>query len=250
MLVMDNYWSSFFLNYLPHIAVLLLVFGVAARFVFRNETIHAKSSQFLQDDRMLKVSLNFFHWGILLVLVGHFLGLFTLRWMYLWLMSVETKRMLAITMGLFFGICAFFGILGLLIRRLNHERIKLNSGVGDVLIEIILTVQIFLGLSSTVTTIFYPVSHYLAFDDWAQSVITFQPRAGEIIAQMPAIYKIHIVLGCLIFIILPFSKLTHFFVAPLQFIFRKSQQIVWKRSGKSTVAMDEQMENVNLKGDD
>ncbi|MDO5570068.1 MAG: respiratory nitrate reductase subunit gamma [Bacteroidales bacterium] len=247
---MGNYWTSFFLNYLPHIAVALLVVGVIARLVFRNNTIHAKSSQLLQDDAMLKVSLNCFHWGILLVLAGHFLGLFTPRWMYLWLMSVETKRILAITMGSFFGLCAFFGILSLLIRRLRHERVKVNSGWGDIAIEIILTIQIFLGLSSTTTTIFSPISNYLAFDDWAQSVITFQPRAGLIIAEMPIIYKIHIVLGCIIFITLPYSKLMHFFVAPLQYFFRKSYQLVWKRKETSNVAVDEQMENRNLKTDD
>lgn len=226
---MAQYWNIFLLNYLPHIAVMLLVFGVIARFVFRNKTIHAKSSQFLQDSKGLYYSLMFFHWGILFVLAGHFLGLFTPRWMYEWLMSVETKRWIAIIAGSFFGICAFVGIFSLFIRRIKNERVRINSSWGDIAIEIILTVQIFLGLSSTGTTFFSPVENYLLFDTWAQAVITFQPDAGTIISAMPWIYKVHIVCGCLIFIILPYSKLMHFFVMPLQYIWRRSAQLVWKR---------------------
>lgn len=226
---MAQYWNSFLFNYLPHIAVMLLIFGVIARFVFRNQTIHAKSSQFLEDNKTLRYSLMLFHWGILFVLVGHFLGLFTPRWMYEWFMSVETKRWIAIIAGSFFGLCAFVGILSLFFRRINHERIKINSSWGDIAIELILSVQILLGLSSTATTFVSPIENYLLFDTWAQSVITFQPRAGIIIMQMPWIYKVHIIGGCLIFIILPYSKLMHFFVAPLQYIWRKSYQLVWRR---------------------
>ncbi|MEG1616841.1 MAG: respiratory nitrate reductase subunit gamma [Bacteroidales bacterium] len=224
-----NYWNSFLFNYLPHIAVLLLIFGVIGRLVFWNKSIHAKSTQLLQDDKTLRYSLMFFHWGIVFVLLGHFLGLFTPRWMYEWLMSVETKRWLAIIMGSFFGLCAFFGMVGLFIRRQKHERIKINSSWGDIAIEIILMVQIFLGLASTTKTFFSPIENYLLFDTWAQAVITFQPKAGAIILEMPWIYKVHIICGCLIFIIFPYSKLMHFFVTPLQYIWRKSTQLVWSR---------------------
>lgn len=232
---MQHYWTSLLFNYLPHIAVMLLIFGVVARFVFRNKTIHAKSSQLLQDDKALRISLNLFHYGILFVLLGHFLGLFTPRWMYEWFMSVETKRILAITMGSFFGLCAFIGIFSLFLRRLNHQRIRVVSAWGDFAIEIILCIQIFLGLSSTAMTATSPVETYLLFDVWAQSVITFQPQAGMIILEMPWIYKVHIVCGCLIFIILPYSKLMHFFIAPLQYFWRKSYQLVWRRKGEAVV---------------
>lgn len=228
-MIMQQYWTSLFFNYLPHVAIFLLIFGVAARFIYRNKSIHAKSTQFLQDNAAMKLSLNLFHYGILFVLLGHFLGLFTPRWMYLWLMSLETKRILAITCGGFFGLCALIGIFSLFVRRLKHERVRITSSWGDIGIEILLCVQIFLGLSATTETIMQPVSTYETFDVWAQSVITFKPQAGEIIMQMPLIYKLHIILGCLIFIILPYSKLMHFFVAPIKYVWRKSYQLVWRR---------------------
>lgn len=225
---MSEYFSILFFSYLPHIAVFLMIFGLIARFVYRNDTIHAKSTQFLQDNKPLRISLLMFHWGILAVLAGHIFGLFTPRWMYTWLFSVEVKRILAISMGGFFGICAVIGIVSLLVRRLKNERIRINSAWGDIAIEIILCLQIFLGLTATTITTISPVSQYLIFDKWAQSVITFQPMSGEIISSVPWVYKVHIICGCLIFIILPYSKLTHFFVAPLQYIWRKAAQLVSK----------------------
>lgn len=226
---MEHYWTTLLFNYLPHVAVFLLIAGLVGRFVYLNKTIHAKSTQFLQDDTAMKISLNLFHYGILFVLLGHFLGLFTPRWMYLWLMSEETKRMLALTCGGFFGACALIGIFSLFIRRVRHERVRINSGWGDIAIEIILCVQIFLGLSATATTATQPLSTYTLFDTWAQAVITFQPQSGVLIMEMPWIYKVHIVCGCLIFIILPYTKLVHFFVAPVKYIWRRSYQLVWRR---------------------
>ncbi len=225
---MGEYFSILLFSYLPHIAIFLMIFGLIARFVYRNNTIHAKSTQFLEDSMALKASLSMFHWGILFVLAGHIFGLLTPRWMYSWLFSVEVKRILAISMGGFFGLCAIIGIIGLLTRRVKNERIRLNSAFGDIAIEILLCFQIFVGLASTTITTFSPLSQYLIFDTWAQSVITFQPLSGVIIASVPWVYKVHIICGCLIFIILPYSKLTHFFVAPIQFIWRKAAQLVSK----------------------
>lgn len=225
---MSDYFSILFFSYLPHLAIFLLIFGLIARFVYRNKSIHAKSTQFLEGGMALKVSLELFHWGILAVLAGHIFGLLTPEWMYTWLFSPAFKRILAIAMGGFFGACALIGIVSLLIRRITNDRVRCSGAWGDIAIEVILCFQIFVGLCCTTITTFSPLSNYLMFDDWAQSVVTFQPLSGEIIASVPWVYKVHIICGCLIFIILPYSKLTHFFVAPIQFIWRKAAQLVSK----------------------
>jgi len=62
---------------------------------------------------------NLFHYGIIMVFVGHFVGLFTPERLYHLIMTTDTKRALALTLGSIFGTAAVIGITILLIRRLR-----------------------------------------------------------------------------------------------------------------------------------
>ncbi|GAB4209119.1 MAG: hypothetical protein Fur0023_21170 [Bacteroidia bacterium] len=101
----------------------------------------------------------------------------------------------------------------------------------DILIEILLLIQIFLGLwvaysyrwgSSWFASIMTP---YL----W--SVFTFAPDTQAVIA-LPWIVKLHIIGAFLIIGIFPFTRLVHFLVAPLHYIGRPYQIVIWYRDRK------------------
>lgn len=222
---MDNYINNLFFTYLPHISMTLFWFGVITRIVKISKTIQAESSQFLSKKGQ-SWGGNLFHYGIILVFIGHFAGLFTPEHFYHLFISTATKKTIAIVMGSVFGTAAVAGITILLVRRLKDQRIRINSSPADILLIVLLLIEMGLGLASIFISAGSSVENYAALGIWAQKVITFQPDAGAVIIGHSFIYKLHIVIGLFIFMIFPYTKLMHMFVLPIAYFFRSGYQMV------------------------
>ncbi len=222
---MDNFINNLLFTYLPHISMTLFWFGIITRIVMSPQSLQAESSQFLSKKGQ-RWGGNLFHYGILMVFLGHFTGLFTPANFYHLLMTTATKKVLAVTMGSIFGTAAVVGITILIIRRLKNERIRINSKPQDVLLLILLLVEMMLGMISITITAGSSVENYAELGVWAQKVITFQPDAGSMIAGHSLIYKLHIVVGLFIFMIFPYTKLMHMFVMPIAYFFRSAYQML------------------------
>ena len=222
---MDNFINNLLFTYLPHIAMTLFWFGLITRIVKSPQSLQAQSSQFLSKKGQ-RWGGNLFHYGILMVFLGHFTGLFTPQNLYHLLMTTATKRALAVAMGSIFGTAAVVGVIILLIRRLKNDRIRINSKPQDILLLILLLVEMVLGMISITITAGSSVENYAELGIWAQKVITFQPDAGAVIAGHSLIYKLHIVVGLFIFMIFPYTKLMHMFVMPIAYFFRSSYQLL------------------------
>ncbi len=227
---MENYFNNFLFTYFPHIALAVFWFGLITRFLVANKTIQAKSSQILEKNGILKGS-NLFHYGIIMVFLGHF-SLFLPEKLYHLVMTTETKRVIALSLGTLFGGLAVIGMLILLNRRIFNGRIKFTSSIHDYFILILLLVEATLGLSSTATTASVSVAEYASLGVWAQKVITFQPDAGAVIAGHSVLYKIHITIGLIIFMIFPYTKLMHLLVFPVTYFFRSGYQLIRKQVSK------------------
>ncbi|MBN1650594.1 MAG: respiratory nitrate reductase subunit gamma [Bacteroidales bacterium] len=222
---MDNYINNLLFTYLPHIAMTLFWFGVITRIVKTSKSLQAESSQFLSKKGQ-RWGGNLFHYGIILVFIGHFTGLFTPEHFYHLFMTTATKKVLAVIMGSIFGTAAFIGISILLFRRINEKRIRINSSPADILLILLLLIEMGLGLASVFISAESSVENYAALGLWAQKVITFQPDAGAVILGHSLIYKLHIVVGLFIFMVFPYTKLMHMFVMPIAYFFRSSYQMV------------------------
>lgn len=227
---MNNYINNLLFTYLPLIALAIFWFGLITRLFLMNKTVQAESTQFLANKKV-KLGSNLFHIGIIFVFFGH-LTLFIPEWLYHLVMTTETKRIIALTMGTFFGIMAIVGMTILIVRRFNDPRIKANSSFQDYFIIILLLVEALLGLSAVAGTATTPVEKYVALSEWAQAVVTFQPDAGALLSGHSIQYKIHIVIGLLIFMIFPYTKLMHILVYPFEYMFRRGYQLVRKRVNK------------------
>lgn len=224
---MDHFFNNLFFTYLPHIAMTLFWFGVVTRIVKTSRSIQAESSQFLKKSGQ-RVGGNLFHYGIILVFIGHFTGLFTPPDLYHIVITTETKKVMAVAMGSVFGTAALIGILILIYRRVSVTRIRKNSSPQDLLLLLLLLAEMVLGIISIFTTAGDSVENYAALGEWAQKIVTFQPNAGEVIADHSITYKLHIIIGLFIFMIFPYTKLMHMWVAPLAYFFRSGWQMVRK----------------------
>ena len=220
---------TFLFQYLPYIAGTLFVCGVTYRIAAQGKTVQAYSTQFLSNDLMLKWGSNLFHVGIILVFFGHIFGLLAPEWAYDWLITNEQKRQLAIVMGSGAGLITLVGISLLTLRRFTNPNVVANSHFGDYLFVVLIFLQIVTGLLGTVETINSDLEHYMNLDRWAQGLFTFLPEAPDFIVHASLAHKIHILLGFLLVIIFPFTKLMHMVALPVRYLIDYFQRLIKRK---------------------
>lgn len=233
---MWDFLHHFTFGIFPYVALTVFAVGSLIRFDREQYSWRSGSSQLLRK-RQLMIGSILFHIGILLLFVGHFVGLLTPHWVYEGLgVSVPAKQMLAITAGAIFGITCFAGLTILLHRRLFDPRIRGTSSGMDIFILCLLWVQLTLGL----VTIPFSLQHadgsvMLVLSEWAQRIVTFRSGASELVADVGFFYKAHIIMGLIVFMVFPFSRLVHIWSAPIWYLGRRGYQIVRTRRPTSGV---------------
>jgi nitrate reductase gamma subunit len=226
---MGHYFSELFLGVYPYIALTVFVIGSWLRYESDPYGWRTKSSQLLSNKGMQWGS-NLFHVGILLLFLGHFVGLLTPEWLYSIVISPAHKQILAMTAGGIFGSLCFVGLTILIWRRLFNPRIRATSSFGDIFILLLLYFQLILGLFTIAES-----AHHLdgqnmeALAYWAQHIVTFRPGAVAYLTNVPLLYKVHIVVGLTLFVVFPFTRLVHIWSAPVHYLLRTGYQIVRKR---------------------
>jgi nitrate reductase gamma subunit len=222
----DTLFHILFVWY-PYFCMGFFVVGSLFRFERDQYSWRAASSQLLRRRQMM-IGSNLFHIGILFLFVGHFVGLLTPTWLYTKLITVEQKQLLAITAGSIFGLVCFVGLTLLLHRRLFDARIRMTSTTMDMAILIILWVQLALGLATLPLSIFYHSDGeaMVRLSHWAQGILTLEADVDKYLHGLHWPYLAHLVLGMTIFLLFPFSRLVHFWSAPVGYLGRKGYQIV------------------------
>lgn len=225
--------NNFLFGIYPYIALTIFVVGSLIRYDREQYSWHASSSQLLNRTRSFMIGNHLFHWGILLLLAGHFIGLLTPHWLYSYFISAPTKQLLAMIAGGIFGSICFAGLSLLVYRRLFNPRVRATSRTSDILILLMLYAQLILGLMSiSVSAQHMDGSSMLALAEWAQHIVRFQPNASAFIAAESVIFKLHILLGLTIFLVFPFTRLVHMLSAPIHYIWRTGYQIVRSRAAR------------------
>lgn len=181
------------------------------------------------SNRAFAKANNRFHIGILLLFVGHVVGLLTPPSIYHTVIDTQTKQVVAMSFGGAFGIYCLLGMNILVKRRLTDPRVRATSNFSDIFILLLIYVQLILGL----LTIFASASHLdgsqmLLLGDWAQRIVTFRSGAAEVLSPVSIFYKAHIFVGLTMFLCFPFTRLVHIWSAPIWYLGR-SYQLVRQR---------------------
>ncbi|MGA1179821.1 MAG: respiratory nitrate reductase subunit gamma [Marivivens sp.] len=221
---------NFLFGIYPYIALSVLVIGSIARYETDPFTWKTSSSQLLRRKQLILGSV-LFHLGILVIFVGHFVGLLTPIQIFDALgISHTAKQLLAMGAGGIAGVLSLIGGLLLLHRRLFDSRIRKTSSFADIGILAIIVLQLILGIG----TIFISAQHLdgeemVRFMTWTQKIVTFRAGAAEEIADVALIFKLHMFLGLTIFVLFPFTRLVHMLSAPIRYVLRPGYQIVRSR---------------------
>lgn len=221
-----NFLNTLLFGYYPYLAISVFFVGCLARFERDQYTWRSGSSQFLSGDQLQKGS-NLFHIGILMLFVGHFVGLLTPPEIYHALgLSTSAKQILAVMAGGLFGGICFMGLKILVQRRLKNPRVRATSSRMDIFILLLIAFQLVLGLLTLPISLFHlDGGNMLLLADWAQSIVTFKAGAADRLSGVNWVFKLHIFVGISLFLIFPFSRLVHIWSAPLGYMFRPYQLV-------------------------
>ncbi len=222
-----DYINNLLFGIYPYIALSVFVLGSIVRYDRDQYTWKTGSSQLLESKQLRKGSIPF-HIGVIAILLGHFVGLLTPSavWHVLGI-TPEVKQVAAMAIGGIFGLICLYGIIILLNRRLNNERVRANSSSMDNAILILLLVQLLLGLIS----IFVSMGHLdgtemLLLMSWAQNIVILNGSiAADSIAGVNIIFKLHVFLGMTLILLFPFSRLVHVWSVPVKYLKRNYQVV-------------------------
>jgi len=216
----------------PYLCLTVFLLGSLIRFDREPYTWKTGSSQLLRRRKLMWGS-NLFHIGILVIFIGHFIGLLTPIWVFdLVGISHGFKQLMAIVIGGLAGIACLIGIGLLTHRRLSDHRIRATSSFGDIAILLLLLAQLLLGLATIPVSLSHLDGHVMVrFMEWAQSILLLRANAWTLVADAHPIFKAHLLLGMTIFLVFPFTRLVHVWSAPVWYLGRRGYQIV-RSSGR------------------
>jgi len=205
----------------PYVALIVFLIGTIYRYQhgFKYSSL---SSQLLETERLFPASVAF-HIGILTIFLAHLFGfIFPSIFSNI---GGETLILLE-TIGLIFGILAIIGLAMLIYRRFTNPRIRVVTNKMDTVIEILLLIQFIIGVIVAISLRWGLAWFASDMTPYLYSIFTFNPDISAVTASNWLI-KTHIVLGFLIILLVPFSRLVHFLVAPFHYITRPYQVVRW-----------------------
>ena len=204
-----NALDIFLFGVYPYIAFTVFLVGSLIRFDRDQYTWKSDSSQLLKAGQ-LRAGSNLFHVGVLFLFFGHLFGMLTPHFVYEHFRAAGSKQLMAMVSGGIAGTLGFIGVTLLLHRRLFEPRIRINSKTSDIVLLVLLWLQLALGLATIpLSAQHLDGSMMMKLAGWAQTIVTFQAGAPELLAEAGWIFKLHMFLGMSIFFIFPFTRLVH-----------------------------------------
>lgn len=215
---------------LPYAALVIFLVGTIQRYRSKGFKVSALSSQFLEGRNLFWGSVPF-HFGILVLFLGHLSAFVLPGPTIMW--NSNPMRLLTLEITAFtFGLSTLVGLTALFVRRLTNKRVMMVTTRMDIFLELLLLTQIVFGL--WVALGYRWGSSWFATDlsPYLWSLLTANPEITAVSA-MPWPIKVHIVGAFLIIGIFPFTRLVHFLVAPLHYISRPYQRVMWNWDRKA-----------------
>jgi nitrate reductase gamma subunit len=221
----NAYVNIFLFGIYPYVCLAILFVGSLIRFDREPYTWKSDSSQILRK-RQLRLGSNLFHYGVIVVILGHFAGFLAPHWAVDWALTPVAHQLLAMVIGGIAGLVAIVGLTILLARRLGDARIRLNSRKWDIAVALMLWLQLALGL----LTVLFSARHmdgvlFETLTSYVKGIVTFNGSTAALMADVPLPYKLHILLGFTIFLVSPFTRMVHIWsgVGSLAYLFRPYQ---------------------------
>lgn len=209
---------------LPYVVVAIELVGSIWRYFSHGYKFSSLSSEFLESKKLFWGSVPW-HYGILFVLLGHLVAFMFPRELLLW-NSVPLRLVILEVTAFSFGLLAVVGLVMLIYRRFTNPRIRVVTTRMDIVVLFILLIQVVSGLGIAVTMKWGSSWYAVALVPYLRSLFVLEPNINYV-AGMPWMVKLHIVNAFVMIGILPFTRLVHFLILPISYIWRPYQLVVW-----------------------
>jgi nitrate reductase gamma subunit len=199
----------------------VLVGGTIWRYRYDKFGWTTRSSE-LYESRLLRIGSPLFHFGLLVVIVGHVIGLIIPKSLTDAVgLSQEAYHLQALALGSIAGLSTLIGIGILIYRRRTTGPVFRATTGNDKLMYVVLVAAIVAGLATTLLGAAGGDAHNyrLTVAPWFRSLFILQPDIAAMGAAGLA-FQLHTLIGMVLFAIWPFTRLVHAFTAPLQYLFR------------------------------
>ncbi|MGB3732491.1 respiratory nitrate reductase subunit gamma [Microbacterium sp.] len=206
---------------LPYMCGAIFIVGHIWRYRYDKFGWTTRSSQ-TYENRLLRWGSPMFHFGILMVIAGHAVGLFIPReWLYAIGISEEIYHLGATVLGTFAAVLTLAGLAILIFRRRTVPAVFLATTVMDKIMYVLLGATLLFGTAATVVhQVFGPGFHYReTISPWIREALIFRPRP-ELMVDVPLLFQLHVLTACILFALWPFTRLVHVFSAPVGYLFR------------------------------
>ncbi|HVP21364.1 MAG TPA: respiratory nitrate reductase subunit gamma [Anaerolineaceae bacterium] len=224
-------WDTLFFIIFPYISLTLAICVTAYRSVYRPFTVSSMSSQLLERKKLYWGSISF-HYGIILVLLGHLFALFLPQGLLLW-NSVPVRLYLLELTGLGLGIWALVGLSILLWRRLSEKRVRVVTTPMDLVVLLLVILSTLTGVLIATLYRFGTSWFTVIFTPYLWSILTFQPKVS-LVSPLPWLIKLHVINFFILLAVFPFSRLVHIIAYPIGYVIRPWQIVIWnKKPGKN-----------------
>ena len=208
---------------LPYVVLLILVGGLVWRYRFDQFGWTTRSSQ-LYESKLLKIGSPIFHFALIAVLMGHIVGLLIPKAFTDWIgIDQHTYHAGALYGGPLAGIALIVGLAMLIWRRRSTTAVFKATTWNDKIMYLVLATVIGLGMVATLTGDTTPTGEEHNYREtvsvWFRSLFVVQPDV-EAMGAATWQFQTHVVIGMLLFAIIPFTRLVHAFSAPFHYLFR------------------------------
>lgn len=213
----------------PYVAFAIFIMGSIYRYRFSGYKVSSLSTQFLEGKKLFWGSQPF-HWGLLFLFFGHLIAFLFPQGVIAW--NGQPVRLLILEISAFtFGLSALLGLILLIKRRLSTRRISVVSNKMDMLVYVVLLTQIFSGLMVAFFVRWGSSWFAGVLTPYLRSIFSFQPNI-EAVSALPFWIQLHIISAFFIIAIIPFTRFMHFLVAPIDYLWRNYQLVIWNWNRK------------------
>lgn len=219
-------WNSVFFLIFPYLALITAVVVTIYRAAYRPFTLSSLSSQLLETRKLYWGSVAF-HWGIVLILLGHLGALLFPNTITAWNSKPIRLYLLELT-GIALAIWSLGGLLILIWRRLSERRVRAVTSAMDGIVLALLLVSIITGIWTAAGYRFGSQWFTAVFTPYLWSLLTLRPQVG-LVAPLPLVIKLHVFNFFVLLAIFPFSRLVHIITYPLGYLFRPWQIVIRAR---------------------
>jgi len=220
----QNFLDQFLFVALPYVCLFTFFLMTIYRYRVQSFSYSSLSSQFLENKHHFWAVVPF-HYGILVVTLGHFVAFLIPRSLLAW-NSVPWRLYVLEISALAFGILTVIGLVGIIVRRFGSSKVRVVTTPTDWLLFAMLLVQTVSGVS---IALFYSWGSSWFATNMAPYLWSIVKLAPEIsfVAPMPWLVKLHVVLAFLTIGFFPFTRLVHVLVIPNPYLWRKPQVVRW-----------------------